>query len=157
MNRNGKHRLGSHDGSLRTPSWNYCFHKILKIFGLADELIASKVKLVHHRGSLMFRPPPINYLLFLFITTVFFLFLFHCRYSHLYFYYPLTTCSILYISIGIGYRNNFTIHLLHFVYIVCLINLFKKSYLFIYLLAIRKNTVYKIMWRLYNVRCDSMN
>ena len=43
-------------------------------------------------------------------TAVFFLFLFHCRYSHLYFYYPLTTCSILYISIGIGYRNNFTIH-----------------------------------------------
>jgi len=40
----------------------------------------------------------------------FFLFLFNCRYSHLYFYYPLTTCSILYISIGIGYRNNFTIH-----------------------------------------------
>jgi len=45
-----------------------------------------------------------------FLTAVFLLFLFHCRYSHLHFCYPLTTCSILYISIGIGYRNNFTFH-----------------------------------------------
>jgi len=59
-------------------------------------------------------------------TAVFFLFLFHCSYSHLYFYYPLTTCSILYISIGIGYRKNFTIHLCT-PCIYCLSNKSKKK------------------------------